>query len=101
MGADHAMRPRRARQLSLDPSIIVDASASWGEPGTIGRVSMWWTTWVRGRSVLAKGHGGEAPRESVDPGSGELDDRDDRADHDQHHERHLAPDPERRHRRPL
>src|SRR5689334_2422533 len=56
-------------RLSLDPPIIVDASASWGEPGAIGRASMWWATWVRGRSVLAKGHGGGAPRESVEPGS--------------------------------
>jgi hypothetical protein len=28
-------------RLSLDPPIIVDASASWGESEAAGRVSMW------------------------------------------------------------
>jgi glutaredoxin 3 len=46
----------------------VDDSAPWAESETIGRKLMWWATWVCGRSALANGHGGEAPRESVDPG---------------------------------
>ena len=54
---------------SLDPSIIVSDSAPWAESETIGRVLMWWVTSDRGRSALANGHGGEAPRESADPGS--------------------------------
>ena len=54
--------------LGLDPPIIVDASPSGGEPRAIGHVSMEWTYLVRARSLLANGHGGEAPRESVDSG---------------------------------
>src|SRR4051794_41972934 len=37
---------------------------------SIGRASMWWTTWVAADRRLATVHGGEAPRESVDPGLG-------------------------------
>ena len=33
---------------------------------------MWWATSDRGRSALANGHGGEAPRGSVDSGSGAV-----------------------------
>jgi hypothetical protein len=47
--------------LSAFPAIIAANSALWAEPELIGRTSMWRVTWVYGRSVLANGHGGEAP----------------------------------------
>src|SRR5829696_8595300 len=47
----------------------VDDSAPWAESEPVGRGSMWWAHLVRGRSALANGHGGEAPRESVGSGS--------------------------------
>jgi drug/metabolite transporter (DMT)-like permease len=46
----------------------VDASASQAERGAIGRASSGWIPSERGRSVLATACGGEAPRESVNPG---------------------------------
>src|SRR3954468_21307394 len=57
-----------ATLLSLDPPIIVDASAPWAPPGSIGRASSGWTLWSEADRHPAVIHGGEAPRESVDPG---------------------------------
>src|SRR3954468_19849330 len=57
-----------ATLLSLDPPIIVDASAPWAPPGSIGRASSGWTLWSEADRHPAVIHGGEAPRESVDAG---------------------------------
>src|SRR3954452_4661206 len=54
--------------LSLDPPIIVDDSAPWAPPGSIGRASSGWALWSEADRHPAVIHGGEAPRESVDPG---------------------------------
>src|SRR5215218_7053340 len=64
-----ATTPRIGRGLRLDPSIIVDGSSSWAASGAIGRGPSGWFPSELGRSFPAMIHGGEAPRESVDPGS--------------------------------